>query len=107
MPLGWFLSKMEDLAMADKTDYEHGARKLMAKSGRDPNDEFSQKAAANKKPPLGVGLTEKVAPKKPSTRSKDEKAPPDPEHPTRDTRDTPAPNPNGNPVTIEKKPPDS
>jgi hypothetical protein len=83
--------------MAEKTAYEHGARKLVAKRGRDPNDDFSQKAAENRKPPLGGGLAERLAPKKPPIRPKGKKAPPnnDSEHPTRDTRDTPAPNPNG------------
>ena len=96
--------------MPEKSAYEHGARKLMAHSGADPNTEFSQKAAENKKPPLGVGLTEKVAPKKPPIPPEDKKAPSktnDREHPTRDTRDTPAPNPNGNSVIIDKKAPGS
>ena len=44
--------------MAEKTAYEHGARKLMPLKGPDPNDAFSQKAAENKKPPSGIGLTE-------------------------------------------------
>jgi len=38
--------------------YEHGARELKALDGPDSNDDFSQKAAKNKKPPRGVGLTE-------------------------------------------------
>lgn len=46
--------------MAKVTAYEHGARKLRAKTGPDPSDEFSQDAAENRKPPLGVGLSEKV-----------------------------------------------
>ena len=46
--------------MPDITAYEHGARKLQARTGPDPGDEFSQDAAMNRKPPLGVGLTEKV-----------------------------------------------
>ncbi len=46
--------------MANVTAYEHGARKLRAKTGPDPSDEFSQDAAENRKPPLGVGLSEKV-----------------------------------------------
>ncbi len=46
--------------MANVTAYEHGARKLRAKTGPDPSDEFSQDAAENRKPSLGVGLTEKV-----------------------------------------------
>lgn len=46
--------------MPDKTAYEHGARALKPLEGPDPNDDFSQKAAENRKPPLGIGLTEKV-----------------------------------------------
>ena len=45
--------------MAKKTSYEHGARKLKPLKGPDPNNAFSQEAAENRKPPLGVGLTEK------------------------------------------------
>lgn len=41
-----------------KSEYESGARKLEPASGPDPRDGFSQKAAENKKPPRGVGLTE-------------------------------------------------
>ena len=47
--------------MTEKTTYEHGARELKPRKGPDPNDEFSQKAAENKKPPLGIGLTEKTS----------------------------------------------
>ena len=46
--------------MTEKTAYEHGARKLEPLKGPDPHDAFSQKAAENKKPPLGIGLTEKT-----------------------------------------------
>ncbi|SMH53953.1 hypothetical protein [Mesorhizobium australicum] len=46
--------------MPEITAYEHGARKLEARTGPDPSDEFSQDAAENRKPPLGIGLTEKV-----------------------------------------------
>jgi hypothetical protein len=45
--------------MTEKTAYEHGARALKPRKGPDHNDDFSQKAAENKKPPLGIGLTEK------------------------------------------------
>jgi len=45
--------------MPDKTAYELGARKLTPLTGPDPHDDFSQKAAENKKPPRGIGLTEK------------------------------------------------
>jgi hypothetical protein len=44
--------------MVNQTAYEHGARKLKEHSGPDPNDDFSQEAAENKKPPNGMGLTE-------------------------------------------------
>ena len=44
--------------MIKKTVYEHGARGLKPRRGPDPRDDFSQKAAENKKPPLGIGLTE-------------------------------------------------
>lgn len=44
--------------MIKKTAYEHGARELKPRQGPDPSDDFSQKAAENKKPPLGIGLTE-------------------------------------------------
>jgi hypothetical protein len=46
--------------MAEKTAYEQEARELKPLKGPDPHDAFSQKAAENKKPPLGIGLTEKV-----------------------------------------------
>ena len=46
--------------MADKTAYEHGARDLNPLNGSDPNDAFSQEAAENRKPPLGIGLAEKT-----------------------------------------------
>ena len=45
--------------MTEKSAYEHGARELKPLKGPDPHDAFSQKAAENKKPPLGIGLTEK------------------------------------------------
>ncbi|RLP22132.1 hypothetical protein [Mesorhizobium sp. YM1C-6-2] len=47
--------------MTEKTAYEYGARALKPRKGPDPNDEFSQKAAKNKEPPLGLGLTEKTS----------------------------------------------
>lgn len=73
--------------MPTQTAYEHGARKLEPRTGPDPNDDFSQEAAENKKPPDGMGLTEAGRP----TKSKQPDA-----RPTRDTKETPAPNPNGN-----------
>ncbi|MGO4833013.1 hypothetical protein AB4144_12085 [Rhizobiaceae sp. 2RAB30] len=42
----------------EHTEYETGGRKLPERTGPDPSDEFSQDAAENKKPPLGMGLTE-------------------------------------------------
>ena len=56
-----FLSSLEEKPMPEEpTKYETGARKLQPATGPDPRDEFSQEAAENRKPPLGVGLTEKV-----------------------------------------------
>jgi hypothetical protein len=44
--------------MADKTNYETGARKLMPNTGPDPSDQFSQDAAENRKPRRGgTGLS--------------------------------------------------
>jgi hypothetical protein len=40
---------------------ETGARKYPARSGSDPSDEFSQKAAGNKRPKDGMGLTRRRA----------------------------------------------
>ncbi|TPI21020.1 MULTISPECIES: hypothetical protein [unclassified Mesorhizobium] len=42
------------------TEYENGARKPVTKDRPDPNDAFSQEAAANKKPSGGMGLTRPV-----------------------------------------------
>jgi hypothetical protein len=55
--------------MTDKTEYEHGARQLKSVKGSDPHDAFSQKAAENRKPPNGVGLTEPL-----SERSENDKS---------------------------------
>lgn len=74
--------------MPDKTAYELGARKLMAATGPDPRDDFSQEAAENRKPRLGLGLTEEVG----SNPSSEHKA-----HPPRDAGE--APNPDGAPGT--------
>ena len=41
-----------------KVAYEHGARTLKPFKGPDPSDDFSQKAAENRKPPGGIGLTD-------------------------------------------------
>ncbi len=44
----------------DQNDRETGARKYPARTGQDPSDAFSQKAAENKKPAKGGGLSESV-----------------------------------------------
>lgn len=46
--------------MAEKYSYETGARAPKPLKGPNPHDAFSQDAAENKKPPLGIGLAEKV-----------------------------------------------
>jgi hypothetical protein len=73
--------------MTDKPAYELGARKPMTKDTPDANDKFSQKAAENRKPPLGIGIAEKV------DKPKEKRL--QPKKPTRDTRESPAPNPDG------------
>jgi hypothetical protein len=89
--------------MPDKTAYELGARKLMAANGPDPRDDFSQEAAENRKPRLGLGLTEEVASNGKNQRVRDQAGNnPSPEHeahPHRDTREAPAPNLDGAPGT--------
>jgi hypothetical protein len=44
--------------VSEHSEYETGARKLVERTGPDPRDAFSQKAAENRKPPHGMGLTE-------------------------------------------------
>ena len=46
--------------MPEHTEYETGSRVPKVASKEQMHEEFSQKAAENKKPPLGIGLTEKV-----------------------------------------------
>ena len=46
--------------MTRKPEYYTGARKPLPVTGLDPSDDFSDGAAENRKPPLGIGLTEKV-----------------------------------------------
>lgn len=70
--------------MPTETAYEHGARKLTPRTGPDPNDDFSQDAAENKKPPHGIGLTRPMP---------DDPGKPKRTDAPRDTRDAPAPNP--------------
>jgi hypothetical protein len=50
---------------------ETGGRVPHEKSGPDAADTVSQKAATNRKPPLGVGLTEKVRETNDKTRHSD------------------------------------
>ena len=77
-----------DGSILSKPAYEHGARKLEPQTGPDPNDDFSQEAAENKKPQKGMGLTE-TAPRSPEKPKQPDERPP------RDTKDSPAANPNG------------
>ncbi len=56
-------------ALMAKQAYEHGARELKPRTGPDPNDDFSQKAAENRKPRHGIGLTDP-----PSERSENDKS---------------------------------
>jgi len=46
--------------MPENTAYETGGRVPKAASKDQLQEEVSQKAAENRKPPLGIGLTEKV-----------------------------------------------
>lgn len=62
--------------MTDENDRETGARKLMPKTRPDVTDEFSQKAAENKRPPTGVGNTEQVDDVDEKTRHSDGRQPP-------------------------------
>lgn len=57
------------MAADDDNRRETGDRELQRKRVPDSNDDISQKAAENKKPPLGVGLTEKL-----SERSEEDKS---------------------------------
>jgi hypothetical protein len=72
--------------MPTETAYEHGARKLEPRTGPDPSDDFSQEAAENKKPPLGMGLTET------GPAGAQGAKPPEP-RPVRDSRDSPSSEP--------------
>jgi hypothetical protein len=55
--------------MSEKTAYEHGARELKPLEGPDPHDAFSQKAAENRKPRGGIGLSDA-----PGERSENDKS---------------------------------
>lgn len=70
--------------MVEKTEYESGARKPMPKRNRDENDNVSDKAAENRRPPGGIGNSDT--------------------NPPRDMREAPAPNPQGDAGTSDQKP---
>lgn len=55
---------------------ETGARSLQRKDSPDANEEFSQKAAENRKPPGGVGNTEPSSDDNAKTRHFDGQQPP-------------------------------
>lgn len=48
---------------------ETGARVPREKARPDPTDQVSQRAAENRKPPLGVGLSEKLSERSESDKS--------------------------------------
>jgi hypothetical protein len=88
--------------MPQKSAYETGARKYPARTGPDPSDAFSQDAAGNRPPASSAGLTGRADdPRKSQRKPGHEDASPEPDHsdpPPRDTREAPAPNPNGKPI---------
>ncbi|MCX7305131.1 MAG: hypothetical protein NTV73_12470 [Hyphomicrobiales bacterium] len=55
---------------------ETGARSLQRKDRPDANNDVSQKAAENRKPPGGVGNTEKSSDDNEKTRHSDGRQPP-------------------------------
>ena len=57
--------------MPDENKRESGARHPKTRRYPDPNEAVSQKAAENRKPPSGVGLTEKVDATNEKTRHSD------------------------------------
>ena len=59
----------------DDNRRETGARELKPKLVSDANDDFSQKAAENKKPPLGMRLTERLTERSEGDRSDLQDAP--------------------------------
>lgn len=89
--------------MSEKTAYEHGARELKPLTGPDPHDDFSQKAAENKPPRGGIGLTEPIDERSETDKSdlqdsgshRPPSKPVDHEQPARDTHDSPSTNPGG------------
>lgn len=60
----------------NETRYETGATKYPAKTDADASDEFSQDAAANKKPTGGMGLTRRKDEVDDRTRQSDGQNPP-------------------------------
>lgn len=70
--------------MAEKPEYESGARKLMAKRDRDANDDISKKAAENRRSPSRIENTEN--------------------DPPRDVRESPTPDLQDNARTADQKP---
>lgn len=67
------------------TEYESGARKPVTKDRPDPNDDFSQEAAANKKPAGGMGLTRPVGEGEDRTHQSDGRRQPTPSPSTEKT----------------------
>ncbi|MET3597184.1 MULTISPECIES: hypothetical protein [Mesorhizobium] len=60
----------------ERTEYETGARKYPARTGPDPNDDFSQDAAGNERPPGGMGLTRSAGETEDKTRQSEGQNPP-------------------------------
>ncbi|WP_192259084.1 hypothetical protein [Mesorhizobium caraganae] len=63
---------------ANENHRETGATKYPARTGPDPSDDFFQDAAANKKPPSGMGLTRPVGDVDDKTHQSDGQNPPKP-----------------------------
>lgn len=57
--------------MPEHTEYETGARVAKVATKGQLHEDFSQKAAENRKPPLSVGLTEKSAQERSETDKSD------------------------------------
>lgn len=57
--------------MPDPTEYETGARHRVEKTQPDDNENFSQDAATNKRPPSGMGNSESVDDANEKTRHSD------------------------------------
>ncbi|RTM07170.1 MAG: hypothetical protein EKK31_12565 [Hyphomicrobiales bacterium] len=67
------------------TEYESGARKPATKARPDPNDDFSQEAAANKKPAGDMGLTRPAGEVEDRTHQSDRQRQPTPSPSTEKT----------------------